>query len=94
MTTDEQRHPLRNTLILIAGLLFAWQIVYWIVGDVAMRSPWQTFRYTIELAQTELFWVHLENTMRAFALALVAAWDANQSSLRRPRDAAAEPGAA
>ena len=73
MTADEQRHPLRNTLILIAGLLVVWQIAYWIIGDVAMRSPWQTFRYTIELAQTDLFWVHLDNTMRAFALALVIA---------------------
>jgi NitT/TauT family transport system permease protein len=73
MTADEQRHPLRNTLILIAGLLVVWQIAYWIIGDVAMRSPWQTFRYTIKLAQTDLFWVHLDNTMRAFALALVIA---------------------
>ena len=73
MTADEQRHPLRNTVILIAGLLVVWQIVYWIIGDVAMRSPWQTFRYTIKLAQTELFWVHLDNTMRAFALALFIA---------------------
>lgn len=73
MTSDEKRHPLRDTAILIAGLLVVWQVVYWIVGDVAMRTPWQTFRYTIELAQTELFWVHLDNTMRAFALALVIA---------------------
>jgi NitT/TauT family transport system permease protein len=73
MTTDEQRHPLRSTLMLIAGLFVVWQIAYWIIGDVAMRSPWQTFRYTVTLAQTELFWVHLDNTMRAFALALVIA---------------------
>jgi len=73
MTAEEQRHPLRNTLILIAGLLVVWQVVYWIIGDVAMRTPWQTVRYTIRLAQTELFWVHLDNTMRAFALALVIA---------------------
>ena len=69
----DDRHSLRNTLVLIAGLLVFWQLMYWVVGDVAMRSPWQTIRYTIRLAQTELFWEHLDNTLRAFAFALAIA---------------------
>jgi NitT/TauT family transport system permease protein len=70
---SEQRRPWRNTLVLVAGLLVFWQLMYLLVGDVAMRSPWQTLRAAAKLAQTEEFWVHLQNTMSAFALALAIA---------------------
>ena len=69
----EDRKPLRNTLVLIAGLLVVWQLIYSIVGDVAMRSPWQTLRYTASFVQTELFWTHFPNTLQAFAVALLIA---------------------
>src|SRR6185312_10588547 len=65
-----ERKTLRNTLVLIAGLLAFWQLVYWIIGDVAMRSPWQTMRYTVTFVQSERFWTHLPNTLQAFAVAL------------------------
>ena len=68
-----ERTPFRNTIVLIVGLLVFWQIVYWIIGDVAMRSPWQTMQATARLAQNDLFWIHLGNTLRAFATALVIA---------------------
>ena len=64
---------LRNTIALVAGLLVFWQLMYWIIGDVAMRSPWQTMRYTITFVQSELFWTHLPNTLQAFGVALVIA---------------------
>jgi len=64
---------LRNAIALIAGVFVCWQIAYWIVGNVALRSPLQTIRYTIELAQTSLFWLHLANTLQAFGAALVIA---------------------
>ena len=67
------RKPLRNTAILIAGLLLFWQLMYWIVGDVALRSPWQTMAFTVQLARTDLFWLHLANTLQAFAAALAIA---------------------
>jgi NitT/TauT family transport system permease protein len=70
---SEQRRPWRNTLVLVAGLLVFWQLMYLLVGDVAMRSPWQTLRAAATLVQTEEFWVHLQNTMTAFALALAIA---------------------
>ena len=69
----EARKPLRNTFVLIGGLLVFWQLMYWVVGDVAMRSPWQTLRSTVALGQTELFWLDVENTMLAFAAALAIA---------------------
>jgi NitT/TauT family transport system permease protein len=69
----EDRKSLRNTIVLIVGLLVFWQLMYWVIGDVAMRSPWQTLRYTVTFVQTELFWTHLPNTLRAFAVALAIA---------------------
>jgi NitT/TauT family transport system permease protein len=69
----DQRRGLRNTLVLIAGLLLAWELAYLVVGDVALRSPWQTIRFTVAFVQTELFWENVTNTLGAFGLALVIA---------------------
>ena len=69
----EEWKSLRNTVVLIVGLLVFWQLMYFVVGDVAMRSPWQTMRSTAELARTDWFWLHVDNTMRAFAAALAIA---------------------
>jgi NitT/TauT family transport system permease protein len=63
----------RNALILIAGLLVAWQALYWLVGETAMRPPLATFQYTARLMTTEAFWMHLSETMQAFAAALAIA---------------------
>ena len=60
----------QGTLIFIAALIVLWQILYWIVGDIALRSPWQTLSFTIELLQKPSFWPHLMETGKAFAAAL------------------------
>ena len=60
----------QGTLILIAALIVAWQILYWIVGDIALRSPWQTVSFAFELLQKPSFWPHLIETGKAFAAAL------------------------
>lgn len=70
---NEDRTSFRNTIVLIAGLLVFWQVAYWMVGDVALRSPWQTMQFTVKLAQTDTFWMHLSESMRAFAFALAIA---------------------
>ncbi len=70
---SERRRPLRNALVLIAGLLALWELAYLVVGDVAMRSPWQTLGYTARLVRTDFFWLHLVNTLQAFAAAPVIA---------------------
>jgi len=71
--TRSRRSPLRNAIVLIAGVFAFWQIAYWIVGDVALRSPWQTMRFTVELTHAHMFWLHLANTLQAFAAALAIA---------------------
>jgi NitT/TauT family transport system permease protein len=70
---SETRRPLRNTLILIVGLLVFWELAYLVIGEIAMRSPWQTLQFTAKLMCTEIFWEHLAESMRAFAAALVIA---------------------
>ena len=69
----DERKSLRNTIVLIVGLLVFWELMYLVVGDVAMRSPWQTMQSTVELARHDWFWLHVDNTMRAFAAALAIA---------------------
>ena len=59
MTAGGDRKPLRNTIILIAGLLVFWELAYLAVGDVAMRSPWQTVTFLGRLMATDTFWPHL-----------------------------------
>jgi NitT/TauT family transport system permease protein len=63
----------RNAAVLIAGLLAAWQLLYWFAGDAAMKPPLATFEYTARLVVSEAFWPHLSETMRAFAAALAIA---------------------
>jgi len=69
--TAERWRGLRNALTLIIGLLLFWQIVYWIVGDVALSSPLATFRYTATLITSETFATHVYDTLRAFAIAFL-----------------------
>ena len=67
------QNALRNMVFLIAGLLLFWQLMYLVVGDAAMRSPWQTMRATATLLQTDWFWEDVGNTLAAFAAALAIA---------------------
>lgn len=63
----------RNTAILIVGLLLVWEMAYLVVGEVALRSPGQTIQFLYKLMQTDLFWLHLGNSLKAFGVALAIA---------------------
>jgi NitT/TauT family transport system permease protein len=63
----------RNAAVLIAGLLAAWQLLYWFAGEAALKPPLATFRYTAQLVASEAFWPHLSESIRAFAAALAIA---------------------
>jgi NitT/TauT family transport system permease protein len=63
----------RNSLILIVVLLAAWQLLFRFAGSQAMTAPVETFRYLAHLLTTEAFWGHLEETSRAFFIALLLA---------------------
>jgi NitT/TauT family transport system permease protein len=62
---------LRNYAVLAAVLLALWQALYWEVGDTALRSPWQTLHFAADLAVSERFQPHVQETARAFAIALL-----------------------
>jgi NitT/TauT family transport system permease protein len=62
-----------NSLILIAALLAAWQLLFEFAGSQAMTAPVETFRYLGHLLTTESFWGHVEETSRAFFFALLLA---------------------
>lgn len=64
---------LRNTLTLLVAVLVMWQLLYWVVGDVALRSPAQTVEYTWRFIATQQFAAHLAATASAFGVALVLA---------------------
>jgi NitT/TauT family transport system permease protein len=70
---SDQPKSLRNAIVLIAGLLVFWQLMYLVVGDVAMRSPWRTLLATVELMRQDWFWRDVDSTLRAFAAALAIA---------------------
>jgi NitT/TauT family transport system permease protein len=61
------------SLILIAVLLAAWQLLFEIAGTQAMTPPAATFEYLAKLLATGAFWGHVAETMRAFLFALVLA---------------------
>jgi NitT/TauT family transport system permease protein len=64
----------RDGLLLVAILLGAWQLLYWLVGDVALRSPLATIRFTAGLLlASDTFWGHFSETARAFGVALFLA---------------------
>lgn len=64
---------LQNGAVLIVAVLVGWQALYWGVGEIAFRSPLETFRFTGALLDSAAFWPHLIETARAFGLALILA---------------------
>lgn len=70
---DQASATFRNTAILIVGLLLVWEMAYLVVGEVALRSPGQTIQFLYKLMQTDLFWLHLADSLKAFGVALAIA---------------------
>jgi NitT/TauT family transport system permease protein len=66
-------HRWRGSLVLIAALLALWQGAFWAMGDLALRSPWQTVSYLGELITRPAFAGHFIETASAFSAALVIA---------------------
>jgi NitT/TauT family transport system permease protein len=63
----------RNAGLMLVLALAAWQALYLVVGEVAMRSPLETVHYTAKLFSGEMIWPHLVETAQAFAMALAIA---------------------
>ena len=63
----------RDPLLLVAGLLVLWQFAYWAIGEVALRSPWQTVNALAQMVSNPRFTPHLAETLLAFAQGFVIA---------------------
>lgn len=63
----------RGPILLVVGLLAGWQILYLVIGDIALRSPLQTFAFTADLLTQPSFWPNLEASLTAFGAALLIA---------------------
>lgn len=60
-----------DSLLLILGILAAWQVLYWLAGDIALTSPADTAVHLWKLLGTARFWGHAAETARAFGFAVV-----------------------
>src|SRR5215471_14333613 len=58
-------------LILIIGLLVAWQLLHWAVGANVVSAPAVTLERAFVLLRTKTFWDHAASTGTAFGLASV-----------------------
>src|SRR5687767_6087663 len=58
---------LKDSLILIVLLLAGWQLLYLVVGDVALRSPFSTVQNLKTLLEDARFLPHVRETALAFA---------------------------
>ncbi|MBL8672404.1 MAG: ABC transporter permease subunit [Alphaproteobacteria bacterium] len=71
--TEHKPRAWRNALAVLAALVVGWQILHAVVGEVALRSPWETVAYTAKLFASRDFWPNFDETMTAFAAALAIA---------------------
>jgi NitT/TauT family transport system permease protein len=63
-----------GNLVALCLLIFvSWELLYFIAGDIAMRSPAETLAYGAKLLRQDTFWVHVAETGKAFAFALALA---------------------
>jgi NitT/TauT family transport system permease protein len=62
-----------DALVLIAGLLLAWQGVFLLFGDMAIAPPLETSVRALQMLQSDRFRPELAETATAFAAALVIA---------------------
>jgi NitT/TauT family transport system permease protein len=71
--SQASRRSLHNLLSLTIVILVAWQLGYWAIGEVALRSPVETLAFTWKLVSSDTFAAHLAETGKAFTLALLIA---------------------
>jgi NitT/TauT family transport system permease protein len=62
-----------NSILLIIILLVAWQLLYWAIGDVALRSPADTIRILAGMLGSASFLPHVRDSLLAFIEAYIIA---------------------
>jgi NitT/TauT family transport system permease protein len=73
MSRVVRRSKALDQCFLAAAVMALWQMLYWLLGDVALASPLQTISRLTELLQNGRFWGDIFETLRAiFAAAFLA----------------------
>lgn len=67
------KEALRNAAALSMLLIVGWQLLYWAIGEIALRSPAETLAFMAKFMGSSAFWPHLVETATAFGAALVLA---------------------
>lgn len=62
-----------DVMVLAASIVAIWQVLYWLLGEIALASPVQTVEQLWSLLQTEKFWDDISETTRAMVAAAVIA---------------------
>lgn len=63
-----------DVLLLLAAIAAFWQGLHWFAGEVAISSPADTLRHLAVQFGRPRFWLHMEESLLAFAYALALAW--------------------
>lgn len=63
----------RDPVLLVIILITAWQLLYWAVGDVALRSPLNTVRILADMLGSANFLPHVRESLTAFIEAYLIA---------------------
>lgn len=69
---DAQNKSL-DIVVLAVSIVAIWQVLYWLLGEIALASPAQTVQQLWTLLQTENFWDDISETIRAMVTAAVIA---------------------
>jgi NitT/TauT family transport system permease protein len=73
MTAPGAVRKWRGPIALVLSLILIWQLLYMVIGEIAMRSPAETVRYTMLLLGRDTFWPHVKESAQAFGMALAFA---------------------
>jgi NitT/TauT family transport system permease protein len=63
----------RGPVVLVVALLAVWQLLYLWIGDIALRSPLQTFRFTLSFLGNERYRPDIRETFLACTMAVLIA---------------------
>jgi len=63
-----------DIVLVLAAVAVVWQILNWVVGDVAITGPIETAQQALALLARPRFWPHIQESLLAFAYSLVLAW--------------------
>jgi len=59
-----------DAALVVAGLVAIWQVLHWITGSNAISAPLDTLVLLGRMMSEDRYWVHVTETLSAFAIAL------------------------